>query len=227
MEQTDNKPMQLIQSLADKMSVTSGHNRLPGRLKHLEPKVAALKNRYPDLDAFMVSMNPSAQQYCAEHTDRVFNGNAPSMVVMDTAYGKDAATRWMLPQLLNLALYCGVKEKLDVEQATELARIIRTEFGYLNAAELMLFFYRFKSGRYGRFYGAVDPLEIMIALREHFIPERNQKISELENRAEAKRAEEHRKDVITYEEYVRRVQQADTKRKSNTNKQQTMNNEKN
>lgn len=38
------------------------------------------------------------------------------------------------------------------------------EFYYLNAAEVMLFFRRFKLGRYGRFYGSVDPQVITRAL---------------------------------------------------------------
>lgn len=36
----------------------------------------------------------------------------------------------------------------------------------------MLFFHRFKAGRYGRFYGSVDPLVITTALRE-FLRDRN------------------------------------------------------
>lgn len=44
--------------------------------------------------------------------------------------------------------------------------MIRVEYYYLKASELLLFFFKLKTGEYGTFYGVVDPMVIMSALIE-------------------------------------------------------------
>lgn len=123
-------------------------------------------------------MNPSAQRFAAENTDRAFFGTAPMLCTIDAAYGAGAAAQWMIPQLFDLCATAGVNVKLDDMQLKQLAYMIREEFGFLKASEVMLFFWRLKSGRYGKFYGAVDPTAVMIALRSGFMPERAKAIDE-------------------------------------------------
>ena len=142
----------------------------------LQQKVNALLSSHSDLASFMQVMNPKLQQACARHEDRAFFGTAPMLVTLRYAYDDQAATVWMLPQLYELGDYCGVKEKLDREQIKQLARIIIQEFGFLKVTEVMLFLYRLKAGHYGRFYGAMDPLVIMTALRQDFMRERSDAI---------------------------------------------------
>ena len=129
----------------------------------------------------MQVMNPEMQLACAEHADRAFFGTAPTLLTLRCAYYDDAATAWMLPQLYDLGEYCGVKDKLDKEQMKQLARIIVQEFGNLKVTEVMLFLHRFKAGRYGRFYGAIDPMIIVTALRHDFMRERADAIDKHEN----------------------------------------------
>jgi hypothetical protein len=106
------------------------------------------------------------------------------LCVLDAAYGDGSAVTWLIPQLHNLCAAVGVKTKLDDAQLAQLAMMIRKEFGYLKATEVMLFFWRLKSGRYGKFYGAVDPMAVMIALRTGFMPERARAIDEAEKEKE-------------------------------------------
>ncbi len=143
----------------------------------------------------MTVMNPSVQQYCAEHQDKALFGTAPTLLALRCAYHDEAATMWMLPQLYDLSEYCGVKEKLDKDQMTQLARIIVTEFGYLKVSEIMLFLHRFKAGRYGRFYGAIDPMIIVTALRHDFMNERAAAIDEREHAEERAAWEAHCRQV--------------------------------
>ncbi len=128
----------------------------------------------------MQVMNPQLQHTCAQHVERAFFGTAPTLLTLRCAYHDEAATVWMLPQLYDLGEYCGVKEKLDKEQMKQLARIIIQEFGYLKVTEVMLFLHRFKAGRYGRFYGAIDPMMIVMALRREFMRERADAIDKRE-----------------------------------------------
>ena len=157
----------------------------------LQRKVDSLLSTHSSLESLMKVMNPTVQQYCAEHVDRALFGTAPTLLTLRCAYHDEAATMWMLPQLYDLGEYCGVKDKLDKEQMTQLARIIVTEFAYLKVSEIMLFLHRFKAGRYGRFYGAIDPMIIVTALRHDFMNERAAAIDEREHAEERAAWEEH------------------------------------
>ena len=64
----------------------------------------------------------------------------------------------------------------------------------------MLFFHRFKSGRYGKFYGKVDPLVITCSLRE-FVKERNNSLDHYEQELHRKQLEEHKKQTVSWKEY--------------------------
>lgn len=116
--------------------------------------------------------NPSLQQVVADNLDRAMFGTAPMLCVLDAAYGDGSAVTWLIPQLHDLCAAVGVKTKLDDGQLRQLATMIRNEFGYLKATEVMLFVWRFKAGHYGELYGAVDPVRIMRALRGRFCEER-------------------------------------------------------
>ena len=143
----------------------------------------------------MTALNPALQQYCAEHPDRALFGEAPTLVTLRRAYHDEAATMWMMPQLYDLGEYCGVKDKLDKTQMTQLARVIVSEFGFLKVSEIMLFLHRFKAGRYGRFYGSVDPMIIVIALRHDFMNERAGAIGKRERARERAEWEAHCRQV--------------------------------
>lgn len=120
--------------------------------------------------------NPDLQAVVADNIDRAIFGTAPMLCVIDAAYGDGSAVTWLVPQLHNLCATVGVKTKLDDVQLRQLAVMIRDEFGYLKATEVMLFLYRLKAGHYGEFYGAVDVQRVMRALRGKFSEERSRHI---------------------------------------------------
>lgn len=136
-------------------------------------------------------MNPSVQQYCAGHQEKALFGGAPTLLTLRHAYHDEAASIWLMPQLYDLGEYCGVKDKLDKNQMKQLAHVIISEFGYLKVSEIMLFLHRFKAGRYGRFYGAIDPMIIITALRHNFMNEREAAIDKHENAERWAAWEEH------------------------------------
>lgn len=71
-----------------------------------------------------------------------------------------------MAQLEDLADFAGCREKLTPQRCDEIAQLIMARYGYLKVSELMLFFLRFKLAEYGEFYGAVDPMRILGALRK-------------------------------------------------------------
>ena len=89
----------------------------------------------------------------------------------NAAYGKGTSEEWLTYQLAELAEFAGARQKLTNATLRQTAQLIASEYWYLNLAEFMLFCRRFKTGRYGRFYGAADPLAVTCALRQ-FLRER-------------------------------------------------------
>lgn len=157
--------------------------------------------RYGDRTNFLTLFNPDLQMKVCKDAKLCFFGDAPVLSELNMTYGEMTATMWLVPQLYNLSEYCGCKDKLQGKPLEECASVIATEFYFLKVSELMLFFHRFKSGKYGRFYGSVDPLVITTSLRS-FLIERNYAIEEQERLERERKAEEDRKNAITYEEYV-------------------------
>lgn len=107
----------------------------------------------------------------------------------------------MIPQLLDLSEFCGCKEKLQGKPLEECAWLIAQNYFYLKISELMLFFSRFKQGKYGHFYGSVDPMLIMSSLQD-FLRERNDAIFDMESEKNLKHEQEARKNSMTRKEYL-------------------------
>ena len=170
------------------------------------PMAKACLARYGDRENFMLLFNPDRQVEFGEYPDRCHFGSAPTLGTLRAAYGKNMPTSWLVPQLLNLSEYCGCKNKLTDAQLEVCARVIANEYFYLKTTELMLFFSRFKAGRYGRFYGNVDPMVITSALVV-FRRERAEAIARHEAEDREKERERQASEAISYDEYMKRKQQ--------------------
>lgn len=130
------------------------------------------------------------------------DGDFPTLAMLNAAFGDNVAEQWLIPQLADLTIYTGAKN-IDKRQQGQLARIIATEYYWLKISELLLFFHRFKAGKYGHFFGNVDPMVVTCSLRE-FIRERNDIIARLEQEETERRNAEARSKAISYEEYQRK-----------------------
>lgn len=167
----------------------------------LQRKTMAVRQQYGTRENFLQAFNPSLQIGAARNPDRAFFGKAPTLGLLKKTYGDNAATMWLLPQLYDLCEYTGAK-KMDVQQATMLAEVIAQQYGFLKVSELLLFFFRFKSGAYGRFYGVVDPLVITSALKE-FLKERDWAFEKHEQYLRhLEQLEEAKVPRMTWEEYA-------------------------
>lgn len=121
---------------------------------------------YGDKTTFLGKFNPDMQVVVAKNEEKAFLSNTPTLGLLKKTYGENMAAMWLIPQIWDLCEYTNSKGKLDERQARQLAEMIAIEYGYMKVSELLLFFYRMKCGRYGKFYGSVDPMAIMMALDE-------------------------------------------------------------
>lgn len=150
----------------------------------------------------MQKVNPQTQAAFAVKQQQAIMGDYPTLTDICLTYGKTFSEQWLYPQIADLALFTGTNN-LTKEQMRGLASVIAVEYRYLKITELLLFFHRFKTGRYGRFYGSVDPMVITCALRE-FMKERNSLIDIYEREIRDKEMEQQKLlPVMTHEEYLK------------------------
>lgn len=164
----------------------------------------AKADKLKELDAILLKYNPSNQAvYCRDYKERCYFGTAPTLVSL-RKLDDTADQQWLIPRLWNLSEFSGSSKKITKEQLRELAGVIAAEYYFLKVTELMVFFFQFKAGRYGKFYGNVDPMTITSALRE-FADERNviyiKHEQELRDKQKAIDDAESRKNAITYEQW--------------------------
>ena len=157
-----------------------------------------------DAKEFALRFNPDIQVSCALNLERSLTGNAPTLRQLEYAYGVKGIRAWFSIQLENLNKFVGVANKMTVEQMQMLADIFIVKVPYLKASEILLFFYKFKSGDLGELYGSVDPLKLSTSLNE-FLKWRSFELDKVyqRQREEKRRLDiEHRKiNAITREEY--------------------------
>lgn len=132
---------------------------------------------------------------------KCYFGPFPTLAIVQKTY-RVSASYWLVPQLMNLSQFCGSNNKLQGKPLEECAELIAQNYYYLKTSELMLFFYRFKLGKYGRFYGSVDPLIILQALQEFVIYDRNKAIDHREAEMRDREYAESKKNAVTYEQYL-------------------------
>lgn len=127
---------------------------------------------------------------------------APALSVLALAYGSEAPSAWLVPQLIDLDISLNRSARLDELQYSMVADAIYLRFYYLKVSELILFFARAKTGWYGKFYNGIetDSLCDMIA---RFVNDRNNIIEKVEQERKRKERESWSVGAITYEEYLK------------------------
>lgn len=162
---------QIIKAQTDTLPTASYDSSQSELCSVLAQRGALVTKRFGNDNAFLTKVTPDTQDYFARNVERAVMGDYPTLTDIDAAYGKGFSIEWLIPQIDNMSVHTGAKN-LTEQQQLGLARILATECRHLKITEVLLFFHRFKAGRYGRFYGSVDPMVVTCALQE-FISERN------------------------------------------------------
>lgn len=135
-------------------------------MPNLSQTAIAVRNRYGDVVAFQRTFGVANQIRFTDDARRCVLGNAPTLLQVGITYGDTAVVDWFTYQLADLSEYFGGRDKITIGQVDELSRLMAQECRHMKITAMMLFFRRVKTGRYGKFYGAVDPIQIMDYYRE-------------------------------------------------------------
>lgn len=160
----------------------------------------ALTERYGDRTHFLQTFWVGNQTRFTNDEGRCYFGSAPTLAKVNAAYGRKTAQEWLVYQLADLSEFSGAKKKITPNQIQQMAELIANDYHWLKITELMLFFRKFKKGEYGEFYGAVDPITVMKAIKS-FVRDRNEAYS-LWQAKQAVETKGEGRECITYEQYL-------------------------
>lgn len=171
-------------------------------------KQRELLNKYPDPAQFILDYNPDLQfkliRHNATHSELALNDSIPSLGLLSSTYGDATPIEWLKIQFGSLNDFAEVSTKIAKDQLSELSEIFLSEYYYINSAEICFFIARFKAGKYGRFYGAIDPMKITSAMLD-YISERRKDIERKEREIykiqRQKEIEERGSNSMSYAEY--------------------------
>lgn len=133
-----------------------------------------------------------------------FRRDSPTFVRIDITYGKGSSANWIYNILQGMFIFLGVtNDRFSKEQVYNLACNIYANYKTLKVVEFLLFITRFEGGRYGRFYGGDSYALVVTEALNKFMVEREHYYADIERIRNDRKAEEEKKDAITFEEFVR------------------------
>ena len=130
-----------------------------------QKKVKAICQTYRSYEDFNKRNNPDTDILFASDERKAIMEDYSTLAMLDVALGDNTSSRWLVTLLANLNKFSGSKN-MDDGQTENLARLIAQEYNNMKYSVMLLFFYRFKMGYFGKFYGKVDPMVITCALKD-------------------------------------------------------------
>ena len=124
-----------------------------------------LRKSYQSYENFNVEVNPDTQVLFASDERKSIMEGYSTLGMLDSAFGPESASSWLVTALANLNKFTGSKN-MDDEQTKKLALLLAQEYKNMKYSVMQMFFYRFKCGHFGKFYGKVDPMVITCALKD-------------------------------------------------------------
>lgn len=131
----------------------------------------------------------------------ILNEESPPLALVSKSYGRNKAVAWLLNILAEWQTAMPVQGKMPPVQLQFLAENICKEFYYLRASEILLFLRQLMGGKFAvQWYGQLNPDIIIQAIREYFIPFREDIITRDEQK---KKAQQPPSTPITWEQYCK------------------------
>lgn len=162
-----------------------------------------------ELKTFLTRYAPGTLPQFGLTAEECVAADSPALVDINAMFAnRNAGSTFLMCYINDINEYAGTDKKMDVQQRMECAATLYENFYHLKVTEVMLFFQRFKGGRYGKFYGSVDPMTIGQAAWS-FLAERKRLLEKAEvirQREREREEKEHDANCITRDEYLRLCQ---------------------
>ena len=158
-----------------------------------------------ELKTFLTRYAPGTLPQFGLTAEECVAADSPALVDINAMFGnRNAGSTFLMCYINDINEYAGTDKKMDVQQRIECASTLYELLFHLKVTEVMLFFQRFKSGRYGKFFGAVDAMTLGTAAHV-FLKERKNLIERIERQRADREREADRRDreinAITRQEF--------------------------
>lgn len=203
---------QIIQKNKERTSMR--YNSLPPTVQQ-ESKVWLTKWRtHSEIEK---QFSPNKWGYAIANAERAYEADCPTLLSYDGVYGEGLSVDWIHIQIL--ALFGGSACKdIGIADGIKLFAIsFAAEVKTFKLSELMLFFARYKAGRYDNSYISFDAKRIGNTFFHEFLKERNMELDRIHRRKEQEAIENRRfappegyTSWTWYQELKRRGQQGDS-----------------
>ena len=143
-------------------------------------------------------------RYCRGALDRCFVGSAPTLHDLCEAYGEKLCVVWLSGLIYDLNNFVGQRQQTP-QQSDALAWMLLDEAKQYKLTEVMYFFYRYKIGLQGEFYGGVNSGKVLSDLKK-FKEVQGEHLSRIYKQQDEERMERERieqlKHVMSYDTYL-------------------------
>lgn len=136
--------------------------------------------------------SPTHWGYSAGHPDRAYMAECPTLMQYDALYGEGASAYWVETQVTALFGASPTRETGLADGIRTFSAAFAAEVRTFKLSELMLFFARYKAGRYDNSYSAFDSRRIGNAFFHEFVKERNIELDRITKERQSEEIEARR-----------------------------------
>lgn len=136
--------------------------------------------------------SPANWGYAMDNIEKAYKAECPTIYDYSEKFGIEYAVMWVRLQIMALYGSSPNKEKGVSDGIKLFCHSFTAQVKGFKLSELMLFFARYKAGRYDNSYASFDARRIGNAFFKEFIPERNNELDRISREEERMRIERSR-----------------------------------
>ena len=174
--------------------------------------------KWKDRSDIIRSFSPAHWGYTAQNPERAYTAGCPTLLQLDAVYGEGSSGYWVETMVTGLFGASSSREKGNADGIHVFCEAFAAQVKGFKMSELMLFFARYKAGRYDNSYASFDARRIGNAFFKEFVKERNSELDTISRNAEQERIENRRftppegySSLSWYLEVKRRAESGDEK----------------
>lgn len=159
-------------------------------------------------------------EYVMGNVEKAYTSETPCLIHIEKMHGTDNMVHWVKGQILALFGSSTSDDKGIADGISLFAQSFAMQVKGFKLTELMLFFARYKSGKYDNSYTKFDARRIGNAFFKEFIPERNIELDRINSKRIQQEIEERRftppegyTSLSWYEELKKRAANGDEEAK--------------
>ena len=120
--------------------------------------------------------------YTLQNPERAYMADCPTLMQYDALYGQGSSEFWVELQVSGIFGASSSREKGVADGIRIFCQSFAAETKGFKLSELMLFFARYKAGRYDNSFASFDARRIGNAFFKEFIPDRNRELDAISRR---------------------------------------------